>query len=119
MRTPGAIVLGLASVLFFAASAGAAIKPSPWPWFPEEPQGYYTQTWHDGFRAGEIAANQDMTEKILPDLNRHAGYRNPDIGPISDEEFQDGFRFAYQAVVDFRLHHVVNLDGAAYGWGSD
>jgi len=64
MKTPGAIVLGLASVLFFAASAGAAIKPSPWPWFPEEPQGYYTQIWHDGFRAGEIAANQDMTEKI-------------------------------------------------------
>ena len=65
----------------------------------------------DHFRDGGVG--------VLPDLNRHAGYRNPDIGPISDEEFQDGFRFAYQAVVDFRLHHVVNLDGAAYGWGSD
>jgi hypothetical protein len=99
------------------ASASAAVHASRWLWSPEEPQGYYTQTWHDGFRAGEVAANHDMSADRRPDLNRHADYRNPDLGPISDEEFQEGFRFAYQSVVDFRLHHIANPDNAAYGYG--
>ena len=105
------------AVVAASASAVAQASPTPWPWCPEEPQGSYEQTWHDGFRAGEIAANQDMSAKSPPDLNRHADYRRPDLGPISDEQFREGFRFAYQAVVDFRLYHVADPNSAVFGWG--
>ncbi len=119
MKTRKAISWGFALAMAAAASgpAVAQVSPSPWLWSPEEPQGYYSQTWHDGFRAGEVAANLDMNAKNAPDLSRHADYRHPDLGPISDEQFQDGFRFAYQAVVDFRLHRVANPNTAVYGWG--
>lgn len=118
MKIQKAIVWGFAAAMAAATCAPAVAQPSPWLWFPEEPQGYYTQTWHDGFRAGEVAANQDMSAKSQPDLSRHADYRNPNLGPISDELFREGFRFAYDAVVDFRLHHIANSDSAVYGWGS-
>jgi len=120
MKTRNAIAWGFALALAAAAApavAQASPSPSPWPWSPEEPQGYYTQTWHNGFRAGEVAANQDMDAKLLPDLRRHADYRKPDLGPISDESFQEGFRFAYQAVADFRLHQIPNQNSAVDGWG--
>jgi hypothetical protein len=116
MKTRKAIAWGFALAMAAAASAPAvAQQVSPWPWSPEEPQGYYTQTWHNGFRAGEVAANRDMNAKSTPELSRHADYRNPDLGPISDEVFQEGFRFAYQAVVDFRLYRTASPDSAAYG----
>jgi hypothetical protein len=115
MKTRNAIAWGFALVMAGAASASAIGQASPWPWSPEEPQGYYTQTWHNGFRAGEDAANHDMTANSTPDLGRHAQYQNPDLGPISTEQFQDGFQFAYQAVVEFRLHRAANPNGAEYG----
>jgi len=117
MKTRKTIAWGFALAVAAATSATAVAQPSPWPWSPEEPQGYYSQTWHDGFRAGEVAANRDMNANRPPNLSRHADYRKPDLGPISDERFREGFRFAYQAVVDFRLHHVANPDSEAYGWG--
>jgi hypothetical protein len=117
MKIQKAITWGFFLTLVAVGSAPAIAQVSPWPWSPEEPQGYYSQTWHDGFRAGEVAANQDMSASDAPDLSRHADYRNPDLGPISDEQFREGYQFAYQAVVDFRLHHVANPDSAAYGWG--
>lgn len=117
MNTRKAMAWGFALAMAAAASTPAVAQASPWPWSPEEPQGYYSQTWHDGFRAGEDAANHDMTANSTPDLGRHADYRKPDLGPISDEQFREGFRFAYQAVVDFRLYHVANPNRAVYGWG--
>ncbi len=117
MNTRKAMAWGFALAMAAAASTPAVAQASPWPWSPEEPQGYYTQTWHNGFRAGEDAANHDMTANSTADLSRHAQYRNPDLGPISTEQFREGFQFAYQAVVDFRLHHVANPNRAVYGWG--
>jgi hypothetical protein len=117
MNTRKAMAWGFALAMAAAASTPAVAQASPWPWSPEEPQGYYSQTWHDGFRAGEDNANHDMGANRSPDLGRHADYRKPDLGPISDEQFREGFRFAYQAVVDFRLYHVANPNRAVYGWG--
>jgi hypothetical protein len=117
MNTRKAMAWGFALAMAAAASTPAVAQASPWPWSPEEPQGYYSQTWHDGFRAGEDTANHDMSANRSPDLCRHADYRKPDLGPISDEQFREGFRFAYQAVVDFRLYHVANPNRAVYGWG--
>jgi hypothetical protein len=116
MKTRKAIVWGSALAMGAAAFAPAVAQESPWPWSPEEPQGYYAQTWHDGFRAGEDAANHDLSANRPPWPGRHAGYRNPDLGPISDEQFREGFRFAYKAVVNFRLYHVANPSSAAYGY---
>jgi len=118
MRARNAIVRGVGVAIVAAASAVAVAQASPSPWFPEEPQGYYTQTWHDGFRAGGVAANLDINAELLPDLSRHVEYRNPDLSPMSTEDFQDGFRFAYEAVVDFRVQHIAYPKSAAYGWGA-
>ncbi len=115
-RMKRSIALGFALVMAAAGSSLAVAQASPWPWFPEEPQGIYTQTWHDGFRAGGVAANRDITAKLLPELNRHPEYRKPDLSPIAAGDFRDGFRFAYQAVVDLRLHRIANPNSVAYGW---
>lgn len=90
----------LISAAFTAVAAGQQLK---YPWQPEEPQGYQNQTWHDGFRAGATAANLDLGKKLAPDLNRHPGYRTPDLAPVAGEEFRAGFEYAYQAVVDHRF----------------
>ena len=117
MKTPKAIAVGIRTGpgcchLRSGPRAGIAVAVGS-----GGAPGIYTQTWHDGFRAGEDAANHDMSAKSPPDLGRHADYRDPDLGPISREQFREGFRFAYQAVVDFRLHRVTDSDSAVYGWG--
>lgn len=102
-------VLGLA-IAAGSATVGFAQAPFAYNWVPEEPQGPYTQTWHDGFRAGATAANADIQQKIQADKKlqldpgRHAMYRHPDLAPIESEEFQAGFSFAYQEVVDHRYY---------------
>lgn len=117
MRARSAITWGFGLAMAAAPVALAQASPSPWPWSPQEPQGYFTQTWHNGFRAGEDAANRDLNTKIAPDLSRHADYRNPDLAPIATDQFQEGFLFAYQAVVDYRLHHASNANSAASDYG--
>ena len=116
MRFRRAVSWGLGCVL--AAAANAVAQASPWPWSPQEPQGYFTQTWHNGFRAGEDAANHDLNAKFSPDLSRHAEYRNPDLAPVATEQFREGFRFAYQAVVNYRLHQAANPNGVANNYDS-
>jgi len=111
MKVRSAVTWGL-GLAMAAATASAVAQASPWPWSPQEPQGTFTQTWHNGFRAGEDAANRDLDTKTPPDLSRHAGYRNPDLAPVATEEFQEGYRYAYQAVVNYRLHHVSNPDNS-------
>jgi len=117
---PGkAIIAGLGLVVTALAAAPGFAQASPYPWSPQEPQGSYSQTWHNGFRAGEDAANRDLTAKFSPALSRHADYRQPDLAPIAAEQFREGFRFAYQAVVDYRLHHVANANSAVNNGPSD
>jgi hypothetical protein len=117
MKVRNALAWGLGLAMASATAASAVAQASPWPWSPQEPQGSFTQTWHNGFRAGEDAANQDLNTKTSPDLGRHSDYRNPDLAPVATEEFQEGFRFAYQAVVDFRLHHVSDPNNVASDYG--
>jgi hypothetical protein len=73
-------------------------KEPPNPWWPVEPQGPWSQTWHDGFRAGADAANADVKAKRAPDPDRHAQFKQPDLGPMASEDFRDGFRYAYSLV---------------------
>lgn len=98
--------LALAAAVPAIAAAQSAHAPAPalkYPWQPEEPQGHYTQTWHDGFRTGATAANQDLNSKVRPDLNRHVTYDHPDLAPVASEDFREGFAYAYQAVVAHRF----------------
>jgi hypothetical protein len=93
-----------------SATMCRAQAPFAYNWQPEEPQGAYTQTWHDGFRAGATAANADIAQKLQSrknlqlDPDRHTMYTHPDLAPIASEEFQAGFAFAYQEVVDHRYY---------------
>jgi DNA-binding transcriptional LysR family regulator len=88
------------------ALAAQTNDPPPYPWQPEEPQqGYWTQTWHDGFRAGATAANQDVRAKLPPDPERHAHYSKPDLAPVASEEYRAGFVAAYNLV----QQHFANL----------
>lgn len=92
-------------VLALAAGPPVAIQaqqspPPPNPWQPEEPQGHWSQTWHDGFRAGVAAANQDVRAKLRPDPTRHAQFNKPGLGPMESEDFRDGFQYAYSLVCD-------------------
>lgn len=100
-------LLGLLLAAALPAMAGAQSAPAPalkYPWQPQEPQGTYTQTWHDGFRAGATAANQDIDQRVKPNPERHATYSHPDLAPIASEQFQAGFDYAYHAVVDHRFN---------------
>lgn len=104
-------VLGLAIAAGGSSVGFGQAAPFQYNWQPEEPQGPYTQTWHDGFRAGASAANADMEKKLQQhdnsmqlDPGRHATYQHPDLAPIASEEFQAGFAFAYQEVVDHRYY---------------
>ena len=123
MKRPGSAAWILALALAAGCSALAnAQQASPWLWAPEEPQGYLTQTWHDGFRAGETAANQDLNHDLeakqqpKPDMNRHTDYRSPDLAPVEAEQYQEGFRYAYESVVDHRLNHVSNPNPPDYAY---
>lgn len=74
---------------------------------PEEPQGDYSQTWHDGFSAGRTAANDDVQAGLVAKPDRHKEFNRPDLGPMASEDFRQGFRYAYQAVYS----HFIGL-----GW---
>lgn len=65
---------------------------------PEEPQGDYSQDWHDGFSAGRTAANDDVQAGLVAKPDRHKEYSRPNLGPMASEDFREGFRYAYQAV---------------------
>jgi hypothetical protein len=86
------------------AFAGQARPDPPNPWQPEEPQGYWSQTWHDGFRAGATAANADVRAELAPDPDRHRLYRQPDLAPMAGEDFRDGYLAAYKLVRDHFGH---------------
>ena len=99
--------VGLLAAAGLPAIAAAQSAPAPalkYPWQPEEPQGYYTQSWHDGFRAGATAANQDLDQKVKADPDRHRDYTHPDLPPVAGEDFQAGFDYAYRAVVEHRFN---------------
>jgi hypothetical protein len=100
------LVTALAGSPVFAAQTTAAQTnhDKPFPWQPEEPQGYWTQTWHDGFRAGATAANADVHDELPPDPERHAQYSQPDLAPMANEDFRDGFQAAYELVRDHFAH---------------
>jgi hypothetical protein len=117
MRFRSAIAWGFGLTMTVAAAATALAQASPWSWSPQEPQGSYSQTWHNGFRAGEVAANHDLIAKGIPDLSDHADYRNPDLAPVATEQFREGYRFAYQAVVDFRMRHAADPDNQPNDYG--
>lgn len=87
----------LAGGLVFAQQAAPQTKP-PNPWQPEEPQGHWSQTWHDGFRAGASAANRDAQDEVPLDLARHELYRRPDLAPMASEDFREGYEAAFNQV---------------------
>lgn len=102
----GLLVAGVPAIAAAQSAPAPALK---YPWQPQEPQGYYTQTWHDGFRAGAAAANLDLEKKIKPDIARHTTYRNPDLAPVASEDFQAGFAYAYQTVVAHRYNPAAGV----------
>lgn len=98
---------GLLAAAALPAIAIAQSAPPPalkYPWQPEEPQGSYTQSWHDGFRAGATAANQDLEQKVKAAPDRHSDYSHPDLAPVASQDFQAGFAYAYNAVVAHRFN---------------
>lgn len=123
MKHPGSVRWVLAVILLAGCAALArAQQASPWLWVPEEPQAYFTQTWHDGFRAGGTAANQDINHDLEakqqpnPNPSRHTDFRRPDLAPVEASQFQEGYRYAYQSVVDHRLYHVSNPNPPDYAY---
>jgi hypothetical protein len=94
-----ALVFGLALAGISAAAVHAQQQP-PNPWQPEEPQGYWSQTWHDGFRAGADAANQNVRAGQPPSPARSDQFSHPDRAPMAREDFREGFSDGYQAVYD-------------------
>lgn len=108
MKPRKGVLLSAGLLLVPAVPAIAVAQSAPAPalkyvWQPQEPQGYYPQTWHDGFRAGATAANQDIDQKVKADPKRHGDYSHPDLAPVASEDFQAGFAYAYQAVVAHRF----------------
>ena len=73
-------------------------KEPPNPWWPVEPQGQWSQTWHDGFRAGADAANADVKAQRPSNPASHAQFNKPDLGPMASEDFRDGFQYGYNLV---------------------
>lgn len=102
---PGLVALALAGSSAFAQQT----KPKPPnPWQPEEPQGHWSQTWHDGFRAGAAAANADAHAERPLDISQHREYRRPDLAPMAREDFRDGYQEAYDLVRDHMAHEKKN-----------
>lgn len=111
--------MALPAVLPGIAAAQSAPKPAlQYPWQPEEPQGAYPQAWHDGFRAGATAANQDLDQRVKASPDRHSSFTHPDLAPVASDDFQAGFTYAYEAVVQHRFnpaagtvpHYTANYD---------
>lgn len=101
MKTSGSLNLLLSLVLIgFSAAAIHAQQQPPNPWQPEEPQGYWSQTWHDGFRAGADAANQNVRAGQPSNPARSDQFSHPDLAPMAREDFREGFSDGYQAVYD-------------------
>ena len=97
----GMIVVALTAGPAFAQQAiPQAPKDPPYPWQPEEPQGHWSQTWHDGFRAGASAANRDAHDEVPLNLSNHQQFRRPDLAPVASQDFRDGYQAAYDMVRD-------------------
>lgn len=103
------LLLGLTLVGVLSAAIYAQ-QPSDKPfnaYAPEEPQGSYSQTWHEGFHIGVNAANDDVKDGLPARPSRHKEFARPDLAPMATEDFQEGFRYGYQAVYE----HFIQL-----GW---
>lgn len=95
----GLLAVILAGARVLAQQAAPPQRPqAPNPWQPEEPQGHWSQTWHDGFRAGASAANRDAHDEVPLSLAKHQQYRHPDLAPMASEDFRDGFEAAFNRV---------------------
>lgn len=105
----GLLIVALGGVPAFTQQSPQATQNRPEPpnpWQPEEPQGYWSQTWHDGFRAGASAANRDAHDEVPLDLARHQQYRLPDLAPMATQDFRDG----YQAAFNLVREHLAQAD---------
>jgi hypothetical protein len=67
---------------------------------PEEPQGSWSQTWHDGFHVGVNAANDDVRGGLASRPSRHKDFSRPNLAPMASEDYREGFNYGYQAVYD-------------------
>jgi hypothetical protein len=97
------LLLGLALVGVPSASVYAQEQEQKQPFHaypPEEPQGSYPQTWHDGFNSGRDAANHDVEAGVPAKPARHKEYSHPNLAPVASEDFREGFRVGYEAVYD-------------------
>ena len=74
-------------------------------WEPVEPQGQWSQAWHQGFHEGVDAARHDLDAGRHPDPEHHEKFRHPDVGPELRHDFREGFRHGYNMVVEHRMHH--------------
>lgn len=74
-------------------------------WEPVEPQGQWSDAWHQGFHAGVDAARHDLDAGRQPDPEHHPRFRHPDVPPPMRHDFREGFRRGYHMVVEYRMHH--------------
>ena len=88
-------------VLGLALAAGPAMiaTAQEGQWEPVEPQGQWSDAWHQGFHEGVEAARHDLYNRRHADMDDHQQFKHPDVPHDMRRDFREGFRRGYNMVM--------------------